>query len=106
VQSKVKKVNENNPIKWRSGGGNGTYKWGENCNIPERDIGNISMQESTKCGSACFVHKRCTHFAHYNKKCYLKTVNGSPRKPINKPGGICGFIVERVCHTFQSVMYT
>ena len=96
VQSKVKQVAENTPVKWRSDGGNGTYKWGNNCNFPERNIEEIPMQESTTCGSACFLHKRCTHFAHYNGKCYLKTVNGSPGKPIKKPGGICGFIVERV----------
>ncbi len=96
VRLKVKQVTENYTVKWRSDGGNGTYKWGSNCNFPERDIEVIPMQESTKCGGACLVHKRCTNFAYYNGKCYLKMVNGSPGKPINKPGGICGFIVERV----------
>ncbi len=92
----MKKFTENSPVKWHSDG-NGTYKWGNKCNFSERDIEEIPMPESTKCGSACFVHKRCTHFAHYNGKCHLKRVNdGSPGKPINKPGAICGFIVERV----------
>ncbi len=83
---------------WRSDGGNGTYNWANNCDYPRQgsDIGNVSMREGAKCGSACYEHKRCTHFAHYKGKCHLKTINGPIGKPIYVPDGICGFIVERV----------
>jgi len=84
------------PIEWRLADGiNGTYKWGY-CDFPKSDMKNISMEDSTKCGSSCLNHNRCTHFAHFNGKCYLKTISGPARKPIYKPDRICGFLVERV----------
>ena len=85
-------------VAWRSDG-NGTYKWSNDCDYPRQgtDLGNVSMGESmNKCGSACYAHKRCTHFANYKGKCYLKTINGPAGKPIYVKDGICGFIIKRV----------
>ena len=89
----------------------GSFQWNPNCSFPGHVIGvkeivadaTLIKNAITACGEACFRNPKCNYFTLNQKlsMCWLKTSSKSITNiaKTNSPGGICGFIENRVAFT-------